>query len=101
MSAGKLVKFLFIPELRRGPIEARALGWAIKTGDKTAVQLLLKKGVSPSMSLHNQPALCLATATGNASIVRLLLDFGANIEATSAPRFGHGWGFWPALYIAN
>lgn len=61
-----------------------ALTWACAFGRTDVVQLLLRKGVSPSARDGDATALHLAAAYGRLNLVGLLLEHGASLEARNS-----------------
>jgi hypothetical protein len=61
-----------------------ALTWAATWGRKAVVELMLRKGVDPSGKDDDATALHFAVAHGHMDIARLLLQYGASLEALNS-----------------
>jgi ankyrin repeat protein len=70
------------PRLAKDPGKhlAYAMAYAAWCGQKTVVEVLLRKRVDPDSSDNDGPALSWATGTGRMDIARLLLSSGADLE---------------------
>lgn len=60
---------------------AEALCWAVKMGKDTALRLILQKDVDPSAKHNGTPAVAYAVQNENEVMLRLLLDYGADINS--------------------
>jgi ankyrin repeat protein len=74
------------PRLPRDPKVhlAHALTWAATWGRRDVVELLLEKGVDPAGKDDDATALHFAVAHGHMDIARLLLRYGASLEAPNS-----------------
>jgi len=74
------------PRLPRDPRVhlAYALTWAATWGRKAVVELMLRKGVDPGGKDDDATALHFAVAHGHMDIARLLLQYGASLEALNS-----------------
>jgi ankyrin repeat protein len=61
-----------------------ALTWAATWGRREIVELMLRKGVDPGGKDDDATAVHFAAAHGHMDIVRLLLDYGASLEALNS-----------------
>lgn len=61
-----------------------ALTWAATWGRKAVVELMLRKGVDPGGKDDDATALHFAAAHGHMDIARLLLEYGASLEARNS-----------------
>jgi hypothetical protein len=61
-----------------------ALTWAATWGRKAVVELMLRKGVDPGGKDDDATALHFAVAHGHMGIARLLLQYGASLEALNS-----------------
>jgi len=68
--------------------------WTMHGNDETFVKLLLERGIDPGETDGFQPMICSAARNGSVAVVQLLLDNGANLEATGMS------GWTPLLYAA-
>src|SRR6185295_18546340 len=74
------------PRLPRDPKVhfAYALTWAATWGRREVVELMLRKGVDPGGKDDDATALHFAVAHGHMDIARLLLRYGASLEALNS-----------------
>ena len=74
------------PRLPRDPKVhlAYALTWAATWGRREVVELMLRKGVDPGGRDDDATALHFAVAHGHMDIARLLLQYGASLEALNS-----------------
>jgi hypothetical protein len=72
--------------VRRLSTVDRALRDAALAGDEHNVEVFLRRGADPNLLMdYDWPLLMRVAAAGHAEIVRLLLDAGAQIDATNPP----------------
>ena len=74
------------PRLPRDPRVhlSYALTWAATWGRREIVELMLRKGVDPGGKDDDATAVHFAAAHGHMDIVRLLLEYGASLEALNS-----------------
>jgi ankyrin repeat protein len=75
------------PDLPLGPSRERPIFVAVKTGDRSVVQLLLHSGAevnAPPADHNGRTALQAAAKQGNTELVQVLLNFGADVNAPPA-----------------
>lgn len=65
------------------PLFAGPLGDAAKSGDATVVAKLLEDGADPNEAYNFGTALHWAAMNGHTEVVRILADYGADLEASS------------------
>jgi len=82
-----------------GPVPQTLLAWATSGGSKRAVEFLLHRGAGciRIQDCYGQTPLSLAARWGREEVVRLLLDYGADIEARDSQgqtplSSAAGWG---------
>ena len=84
-----LTSTIIVPQIKReATLEERSLMlWSVSQGDKNALEGYLKSGITPDLlNEEGQPLLYLAITKKQDSLVKLLLDYRANVNnASSSP----------------